>query len=54
MPHSVLTCLAELVAHLGVAFLFTTSLVKYSGRLIDMPELVADQLACMGILFLPY
>ena len=44
MPHSVSTCLAELVAHLRVAFLFLTWLVSHFG-LLGLSELVAELLS---------
>ena len=47
MSHSGLLGLSELVAHLGVAFLFFTWFVSHSG-LLGLSELVADLLAHLG------
>ena len=54
MTHSVSTCLAELVAHLGyypsTRFLIWTGLVTHSG-LLGLFELVAELVARLGGFF---
>ena len=51
LEEHVSTCLAELVAHLGIAFIFYSGLVTHS-RLLGLYELVTELLALSGPLVL--